>query len=655
MATYFRKYYFEFQDSHPVNPAMWRVDILDSQGVTPTTPFLLKPSGTPVIKERVDVSEDKSSAIIGSQLTISYEVRENFPTDPLPDEFFEADEKRYKVELRKNGVIEGVYYIKPDFCQYPDQAAPFTVELKAVDGLSYATGQPFDVSDIDGSLLYDKISLYEAIMTRALSLVLDPQTKMNVVNTLVPTNIEDGVKLLFGTFVHTDIFYDFVEGAKSVRDVLMAFCKSFYARILIEAGEVWFVRTQDLLATSFTADLYTNPTTVTEVPLPGFVRIVGPSAAYDAIPVNVDGLNRKVPAIKKAEFETEYKGINQLLNYDWVDFDGSAFDQWYKRFPGQPNPGRTGAGTIDDRYKARLPYDTNGNYSLGQSGSPLNSPNNPALTLNVGQILDFELPYRFNNTKTFKILIYAVVQNKTVPGDILFWVLDSGGSWHLQAVGADRVMGISRTGKKRNGSMKIRSLPLPFYKSDYYSSSAIIVELFYPEELSDEPDGPEPNSVDISPLKLGIISTDTKGRHIRIENNADFSQVKDVEKFKFIDTGEAKLSNSLYTGTTKVPVEGWVSGNPGVPDQGLERHMAAAHIDQYRKSITMWEGTLLSNTLKFYHVLEFVQKTGKRFEQISDTYDIRECEHRIVLAEVMAEGSAEYTYTEWDIEDEKEE
>lgn len=648
MATYFRKYYFEFRDTHSVNPAMWRVDILDSQGVAPNEPILIQAAGVPVVKERIDVSEDKSFAIIGSQLTISYEFRDQHPTDPLPDEFFDADEKRYKVELRKDGALDGVYYIKPDFCQYPDVHPPFTVQLKAVDGLSYAKGEPFNVYKEDGLLLYDKISLYEAIMSRALHLILEPGTKINVVNTLKPTNIESGVKQLFGTFIHTDMFFDFVEGAQTVHDVLMAFCKSYYARIMIEDGEVWFIRTQDLKSSSFVAEQYIDGDSVTDIPLTGFVRSVGPGASYDAIPVHVDGLNRMVPAIKRADFETEYKGINQLSNFEWAQWDGISFADWEVQPTFTLQVGRTGSGTPKDPYKLFIPY-----------------PQDPLATdiqqqidigpVHLGDVYDFEIRYRFSNVSSFRMSI--CVTNNNV-GGVSFRLLPDG-KW---TYGNDLsgLFTISRSGKKREGTLKIKSEPIPVRVNgsagDSFGPFGFRVEIFQPTgPISPKPEPSAPDGVEIYPIKLGIIAIPSKGRHLKITNNAQYSQVKELDKFTFVDTGEDGVSNTIFTGASKVPANGWVSETPGVPTQDIEKHMAAAHIDQYRKSITMWEGTLLSNTLKFYHLLEFSYKQGKRFMQISDTYDIKECEHNIVLAELMEEGSAEYSYTEWDIEEEKEE
>lgn len=658
MATYFNKYYFEFRDDIGFGvPVTWRVDIMDSEGAVPADPILLEMGATPLIFERFTDDESKDGRIVGEQATIEY-IYTGAPNEPEPEEFFEASERRFRVEIRRNGVLNRVFFIRPDECQYPEIYPPYTVVLKAVDGYSFAKGIPLNVYQESGLLLYDKVRLYDLIMTRGLLQTLEPSTPIRVLQTLYPDNIEPGEKMLFGISAHIDIFYDFVTGAKTVHDAVSSFCQNFYARCFNSQAKTWFVRTQDLDLPTFTVDEYTDSNTVTEVAVPDMVKLVGTSEANDGIVIMPAPLINMQRAVKRAEFEVEYRGINKLLNFDWFLFNGTDFSEWERYLDSGP-VSRVGSGTTNDPYLARLLYSANQNHRIGQSGSPLNTPNNPSLEINVGEILEFEMRYRFNNTKSFKILIYAVLQNADIPGDILFWTLDAGGKWTLEAVGADNLIYINRSGRKRDGSLKIKSQPLPFRHEDYLLNSAIIINIFYPNEQSyhtpEQPgdiiDGPMPDSIDIWPIKLATIRNSSIGRNLEVINNAEFSQVLEPKMFDFIDTGEDGLSNTLFTGDPLVPAENWDNDKPDVSPADIERHMAEAYIDQAPRSPKGWEGTIRSNNIDFHNVIEFTYRPGVRFMQITDRYIVHNGTHEMKLQELFNEGNADVDYSEYDIEE----
>lgn len=638
MATYFNKYYFEFDDIHITSPIRWRVDIMDSQGNTPTEPYLLTAAAQPLITERLDTSDDKFTTIIGRQITASY-IYTGDPNEPLPEEFFEADERRYRIEVRKNGVLDGVYYIKPDFSQYPDVHAPFVVQLKAIDGLGYTKGTDFNSYDDTGLLYYQKVPLYEALVTRALNLIFDEGTPVNVLQSLVPNGASPGDHLLFDSYVHLDIFYDFVEGPKSVYDVLYAFCKSFNARIITDQNQIWFIRLQDVNYDSYTIDQYLSDSVVNTLTLSDFVRTAGPNPSFDSIPTNLAGQNITLPAVKKAEFEVEYKAINILKNFDWRGWDGSDFEDW-------GNLGlsvdRSGTGTIDDPYQAFIEYNTDVNDWLIQITDDVDYPR-----FSVGDTMELELRHLYNNTRVFSISI-NIFSTDVVNS---LHALQSDGNWQPITVLGDPAyrIPISRSGKRVDGSFKLKSVPIPGRAGTNIYANVIIHP---PNELSDVPDNPDTNGVFIYPIKLGVIAFSSKGRHITITNNANFSQVKEVEKFTFIDTGEDGLSNTIFTGPSQTPEDGgWESPKPGVNPGDIERHMAIGVIDQYQRSVNSWQGQLYSNSLAFYNPIKLTHKPDKLFVQCADRYDNRNCLHDVTLVEVFKEGTAGYDILEYDIED----
>lgn len=651
MATYFNKYYFEFQDSHVTYPATWRVDIMDSQGDVPTGPFLLTMGASPLSLQRTNTADSKDVFFIGEQANITY-VFDGNTNIPLPVEFFEATERRYRVEIRKNGNIYGVYFIKPDFCQYPDQyrfpgeIVPFEVQLKAIDGLGYAEGTLFNIYADSGLLFYEITELYDIIMTRALAQILDAGTIINVINTLLPENIGLTTRTFFSLFVHTDQFYDFVKGAQSVKDVIIAFCKTFYASVFMAQGQLWFIRTQDLDQTTFNADQYISDSIVNDLSLPDFVLTVGPDpSSFDAMPVDEIANITMIPAIKKAEFEVKYKSINQLFNYDWSQWDGTNFAFWNRmEVPGNPLIlNRTGTGTPLDPYNAYIGYNPP---LLSQAIAQATALN----TVFAGDRIEISFKYKWTNCTKFFIRVRA--------GDnTQFYVtMDESGNWFYTFGISNGRAYIYRTGKKRTGTFSIQTPPIPQKITgniDFPANANLEIQISTPQDSNTQDDPIALSAIEISAIKIGIIRTDDAGRHVTITNQADFTQVKEQIDFNFIDTGEDGLSNTIFVldGFNFAAAENWDNNKPGVNEADIEFHMSKAHIDQYSRSLTMWEGKLYSNVINFYNLFELSHMPGKRFMQLNDQYEVRTCTHQITMLEVLQEGNSTVDYLEYDVEE----
>lgn len=639
MATYYQKYYLEFQDAHSVSPATWRIDILDSEGSIDVEPIQLQGIGDCLITERIDTEENKFTPIIGRQITITYRYNGGF--DPLPTEFFEASERRFKVEVRKNGALDGVYWVKPDFCTYPYHPTPFAVQIKAVDGMSFAAGVLFNM-DNGGLLKYEKINLYEALLTRGLFQCIEPNTPVNVLCTLYPENIEPGEKMLFGEFLHTDIFYDFVEGANSVRNAAIKIAKAFTARMFMAKGELWFIRTQDLDLPSFTVDRYTDASTVTATNVPDMLVSAGPSFVHDMLPVNLDGVVSPKRAVKRADFDVNYKTINIIQNFDWAIYGGGAFANWTNQSP--VSVIQVGTGTLDDPYAALIEYDPSDPVFISQTiASGIVRP---------GDILEFEMKFRFSNTSRFAYRIGIFDLGGGPPLS-----MDSSGNW-IYAGGETNLSmrnPVGRTGRKRDGSVKVKSAPIPKTTKEGTVSDTLFVTitLFAPNELTPAPDGPFISGVTIYPIKLGYIPTSSLGRHVRATNQADFSQVSSPDTFSFIDTGFDGVSNTIFTGNPLEPAENWQTNKAGTAARDLEDHMARAHVEQYARSILSFAGSVYSNQFEFYSVIEFEHIPGKRFMQFRDTYNNRTCVHSIGIMEILPEEGGNITLNQWDIEEEK--
>jgi hypothetical protein len=484
--------------------------------------------------------------------------------------------------------------------------------------------------------------------------ILDPDTKLFFVNTLNPVGTVSGYGTLRVVNAHTDMFFDFTSGPWYVFDVLESICKSLYARLFIAQNAVWVVRIPDISEELAHTEQYLHSVYLDTNDLDLNTQI-----AADVIPaIDNTPLIRMVPAVKTANFSVEYKSINQLINFDWADYDGSpggtGFADWHLAYDGTaPVISRNGSGTVDDPYRALLPYKTyssNGNW-LSQ------------FTINTGQrhygagdIVQFDLKYYFTNVKSFGIAIQAVGNSKV-------YHLNSGGDW-AETIGTvmDYPFPVTRSGRKRDGTLSIKSLPMP---SALGTDITLEVYLMLPSEKSyhtpaqdgdiiDVPVPPGIEGVEIYPIKLGVIGISATGRDMRARNTANYSYQQPDTSYNFIDTGQVGLSNTLFfdpgadPGDATPIVAGWESSKTGITVKDIERHMAQANVDEYAKSLRTFEGTIYSNSLEFFNTFTIAGLSGKKFIQMRDRYDVESCKHDLLAEEILPEQTATIVVNETD-------
>lgn len=641
--AYFRAYTISFQDSHGIHPANWRIDILDDQGSSNSTPLPLVPAAEepPLIIERLDTSDDKATRIIGSQASISYEYT-GATGEPTPELFGDSDERRFRVEVYKNNTIYGVWYVKPDFIEYDDKFPPYTVTLTAVDGLSFIKGADWDAYDNGGLLSYVRMTLYEIIMSRGLLQVLDTDTAVNVINTLRPENISGDETLLNDLFIHSDQFIDFTKGPDKIFDVLDKALISLYSRLFIAQNQVWIQRLPDLMQASIEAENYINGI-FNSLPLPTIFRTIGPNiSSNDGTPVDDFGRNISFPAIKQASYTLDYKSINQLQNFQWSQFNGTDYTSW-TRFNPVMILGRKGDGSLDDPYNLFIPYPQPSSpsisylFQLTASGS-----------VSAGDIVNISFNYQFGNVKRFKISIRAGTIGGTSSD---YYTLDSSGTWIYDFGSEPIYIEIQRSGNKKNGSFNLTSSTIPSTTpAGDFPVGQVQVQIF-PAFDPDPLDPGDDPGIRISPIKVGISPLSSKGRGIKDINNARYSQVKDPADFYFIDTGIDTISTSVFVDEAGTTAQNWNTISAPADIQDIERHMADANLDQYARSVAGWSGSLYSNTIEFWHIFTMVSKPGKRFIMMNDRYDVRTCTHECNFQEILPENGASTTYSEYDIED----
>lgn len=637
--AYFLKYTASFDDIHNTHPANWVVNVYDDQGSATDIPVTLELSSVPLTIERLNNSDDKGTWIIGSQATFRY-MYKGLPGEPANSDFFDVDERRFRIEVIKNGMTYGIYYVKPDAAKSPFKLPPYEIALTAVDGLAFLKSVKWNAYEESGRLTYTWLSLYDIIMERGLLQIMDDDTPINVINTLRPSALP-ALSFLNGLFIHSDRFIDFINGASFVYDVLEAICQQFYMRLFVAQGQIWAVRMQDILNTSFVAESYISGIQ-TALPLPTIFRTIGPDiSSNDGTPTGFDAEVTLFPAKKQVQYDIEFKAINVLPNFDWFSFDGFGFEFW----PGLSSPDvqQHGTGTQSDPFTAFLKYNIGdpGGQSMGADYGGVFDDN----SVHPGDIIQLSIKHQWKNVGKYRI---RVVLAGATPGMRLY--LSSSGDWTNTVVG---YIDFARSGKKKFGSSDIISVPVPDRIDTLILSGnlQLQVNIFTPTDLNTLDPEYADQGVEIYPIKVGIIPGSSKGVNIVDINNARFSKVVDKETLSYLDTGSIDLSNTIATDASGTPVDGWASLSNPADIQSIERHASDAPIDQYAKSNVGIEARIRSNSIEFWHIFTYDAMPGRKMIQLTDTYDVRSCSHSGLMQEVLPENGADTDYSEIDIED----
>lgn len=646
--AYFLTHTLSFTDTHELHPASWRVEIWDDEAISGITPKTLIPSAEPLVLERIDTSDDKSTSIIGRQAILQYEYTGSVD-EPRPELFFNADERRFRLDVYKNNIVYGSFYVKPDSCEYDYKSPPFTVSLTAVDGLSFTKGVKWNAFTSAGALDYRWMSLYEILIERGLSQVMSDNVETNVICTIKPENIAGATSFLNDLYVHSDLFIDFTAGPDSVYAVMEKIARQFYLRIFIAQNMIWVVRAPDLAQNSITVENYINGV-YAPIVLQTINRTVGVSrSGNDATPVDDFARVIMFSALKEAKFSVDYRSINQLKNFQWGLFDGADFDFWEREGKAEGNAitvGRLGSGSDTDPYRLFIPYPqtTTFPYSIFQY-----TPDN---SVSQGSIVTISFKYQWGNVKSFRMIISAGLLGPGAPGGE-YWTLDADGSWKYTDGIEPGYITITRDGNKDFGTFSLTSKAIPYLINRPFPDGRVKIEILAPQD-PESLDPTTPTGIQIYPIKLSISPLSSLGRKITDVNNGRYSKKSELDKFYFIDTGVNTISNTISVNNSGTPAKNWAAVGAPTDKQDIERHMADSQIDQYARPVYGWEGNLYSNAIEFWNIYSLDYLSGRKFIQTTDRYIVRTCTHVTNMQEILPENGADTTYSEFDIEDSNE-
>lgn len=593
---YVRTHTFSFRDNHPTSPIDWRYDILDDQGSPDTVVYPIMAAGNAVNMAKSLSSDDKSDVIIGDELTLNYKY--NNPPDIHPELFFNADERRFKIEVYRNNNLYKVFFARPDSGNYADTYIPIAASVKAVDGFAFLEGTKWNCYD-SGRLKYGWLSLYEVLITRGLFQVFDP-VEVDVISSLRPSNIGGTHSFLNDLYVHTDAFYDYTTGPISCKDVITRILSALNCRIFMDNNKIYIVRVPDMLNANSVERYDTTGAVTTETRY--FARTIGPAInGYDGTPVqNVPNV-LMFAALKQAKFALTYKAINQILNFQWVDWDGVNFANWTTS--GSTSRNRVGSGTQLDPYRLSLiAPQTYPNAYLGQN-----------IDVEIGDMLEIAFNVDFYNCNTFWIQVIIAGKNNFQA----HYFLSSGTQWLPTDGSVDygTANAYIRSGDKNRLSVSVLTQPIPA-PNHYTPDTAYQAQITIRPASQAVPypgDAAHANAIEIYPIKIGRISTTKKGINITVENPGRYSKVLESRELFFADTGVHNVSNNIAVDVNGAPAKNWQIPSSVKTDSTLQRWHADTIIEQYQAPVKGWEGIICANTTDFSNIFVFNNDSTRQF------------------------------------------
>lgn len=622
--AYGLKYYFEFEDGHPITPVNWRVELLrkDYLGSATVIPYQ---SEQPLVIEQSGEDEEKFTPMIGSKANITY-IYDGESDTPIPEEFIKIVEDDYQMVIYRGGSLYWRGFVKPDNAQYPWVPPPFSFRINATDYFNGFRGTLMNLNK-DGAFYYSFFTLGDFI-NRTIFHTVGTDTVVNVLFTIKPSVISGNI--LSNLYLHTDAFFDIDQGADTVYDALKKVMLDMGARLFYAAGEYWIQRIADIGNSSF------NVIRVTPDNLNGTLHTitdVSRSLPGDIYFHELSQILRVEPAIKRQEFKYELKGLNRVRNFKW-DTVGPppSYSGQVAEWSG-PNPGsgmeifRVGGGTTDDPYG--LYISGTGDVTIG------------AL---IYQLIGTIAPNQYLTIDLNAMVYYTTGQRVRITlgpmaGGTIFY-LTSNGDWSDDP---NTEILLTADKKSRQGSLSVTSKRTPFNIGQYTVSISIIGI-----QNADDPEDPVPplsipHNI-LFPVFVRIYNNLVYEINGKIVNNKTYSQQPPELKMFFLDIGDSNTSNCFFynsSGTMKaLPIDNW-------DGKTIDQHMGLSRLDQYQEETYLLEGDLLSNDLQFHQhlIMSDYPLAGRKMLAIKDNYDVKSALHSVLYAEIKDNGTADGSYT----------
>lgn len=641
--AYGTKYYFEFKDTvlHP-GPATWRIQIdqKDYTGVSSLLPFM---DSNPLTLERSAEDENKLSCFVGSKAVLRL-VYDGVSIVPHPRVFKDIQEDTMLVSVFKDNVLNFKGFIKPDGAQYPLDISPIAYEINATDYINGFKSRSINLN-ADGKFFYGFISLSDFIKRTVFEAANYTGVSLNMMCRITPSVTSDAVSLFEKLYLHTDTFYTLEDGADSVYDALYKFLRSFRARLFFSAGTYWIQRIPD------TFGLVPQLHKIDNSGAAGSIVSYTEAQQYKTIPssdvymLEGTGNVRTSPAIYSQKATYKLKALNKLTNFKWdvlhdTDFDIGVPEDWV---PGSGevelgDVARGGTGTVDDPYYM-ITKNSHGNKPLGYMVQSVSG-------LKAGQYLQLDLRGAMYYTTGIRFWV-TIFGFSGVPGGISTYYLQSDGTWSTDSGTEILITGDKKT---RTGSMSITSKAIPTNPDN--TALTLSIKFFYVKP-ADDPEDPVPSGEVprnwIYPVFLRAFNNLIGSVESNTVSSLVYSNTPSDENLTFLDMADSNISNCIYydSSGTKIPIpqNNWKDQDT-TEVKSLDSWAGNAILDEFNVVSNVLEIEVISNTLEFHQTIKQPNiDDGVRLVQLSDSYDVKDGQHKIVAEQVYAKDTGVGTYT----------
>lgn len=622
MPNYSLTYRMLFNDALLSN---WRVDFSLKEGPIASEPIIIIGSGDPLTLEQQNRNEDKFEPIIKTIATIEYMYRGG--SDPVPETFINVESDSWLIDVYQDDVLKWRGFITPDNNSYPWLPPPFPFRLTAND-FAFMDSVTMDLNDTN-LFLYDYITIGDMLKRTVFHATGYNDPILKILYSNKPTLIGAGL-ITEKLYIHTDAFYDFIDGANFVTDCLTRFLRDIGARIFYEGGAYWLQFIEDI------ADEVQSIITITPDDTVGVVSsfvdttiIMGNSGDAQLIYTNRSQERVITKAMKQQTFNYTLKGINKLLNFDWRAFDGNKYDNWL-RFISNLVLSRAGTGSISDPYR---------NIMSGGGNSETGDYIGQSIVVHPGERVELNV----------KALVYwsqgvsmdIGIQPIGAGGQSYF--MESGGKWTAGSPVApeDRKL-LTATKQNRLGTLQIVSDSIP---NSGCSSYTLFFNIIGPLP-ADNPDDPLPSGEyvrnEVFPVFLRLFnSVYIKYREV-IKNAKNYAYIADDAEGFFMDGAGSSLSNTIYYDVagvkTALPRGNWNG-------KSIDEIAVVQHGNEQNRPTNGVMGEFRSNTMKFFHRIILADLNGEACIQLRDSYDVRRCIHKLMVNELIGDADHTYTYT----------
>ncbi|PUZ21810.1 hypothetical protein DCC81_24800 [Chitinophaga parva] len=645
MANYQIQYISQFQDTGM--PAKnWRVELLLKNGQFNDAPYQLVAGATPLKISSKNDQEDKFSPIASSTATFVYKYIDDGRC-PAPEIFTDVENDTWLMNVYVDGVIFWQGMVKPDNNNWPWNApSAYDVNIGATDYISQMKTTMIDLNK-DGKFFYGQISNAEFIARTIFHVIPYGTVKVRVQTTAIPGAIGAG-NFLSDVYHHDDAWYDFTEGPLFVYDCLTTWLKDNRMRLLYSDGAFWIQSIPDLYNPPATClDISSDTLAVYVVPYDHMLPVLPGEILYCE---NSADMSLNAP-IKQQNSVYKYKAINQLVNFNWADFDGTVYPGWTEAGPlGSLVLSKVGDGTAESPYRNHM--EQNGSPSPGGGEIRQNLPAGPITSgggiYSAGWRLQFTL-------KAYAYYTKGVVISVGIGSD------DSGSARYLQSDGTWLQLGDIPPGQESMIQMTftpssqpgfvtadITSLPLPPSNSKYW----VAVHISGPLPADADPLNPIPPGTayfnEIYPISISVLRTMNIQTDVKAVNRANYTNKPDDLDLFFLDLQDGYLSNTVFYKDAgsflPLPKDNWTDSRAGSAFS-LQRGLHNSLIGEYAKPTYKVDGTFLSSTLRFHQVVILADKGNRPAAILHDDYDVKQRKHSVTLSELIG-TYPEIDYTE---------